>query len=229
MRWPMFVLFAAVCTIGRTADAQVAAKKPEAPPVNFVCPDPLAAKACKSFTELRDAGDQTLSLRVPASANGIDLACFRQPDDEFFIIALNGPSFANTHLDPRSGKKVPDDAATSAIVGFVGAFVNGINDPESIPIHMFSGDWTYMLGELFFSATRIDGKNVSNDDSTGFSIDPQQILVGVRYKNRLDNTIDYRLAIQRSTGRFSERYTEQTAKIPFSDRSGRCVSIRQTP
>jgi hypothetical protein len=42
-----------------------------------------------------------------------------------------------------------------------------------------------------------------------------QITAVTRHKNRFDKTIDYELTIQRSTGRFAERYTEENAQTPF--------------
>jgi len=47
-------------------------------------------------------------------------------------------------------------------------------------------------------------------------------------QNQLDNEVNYRLVIQRSTGRFSESYQNVSDKVPFSQRNGRCVKVSPT-
>src|SRR5437899_12774621 len=89
--------------------AQVGPKKPVPAAPGFVCPDPGATKACKSYTELRQAGDD--GVRASVVNNGIAFACFRQPEDEFFVITLTGPSFVKPHVEPKSKKIGPEDDA----------------------------------------------------------------------------------------------------------------------
>jgi hypothetical protein len=50
------------------------------------------------------------------------------------------------------------------------------------------------------------------------SIDNTQFIATMRYKNASDKDVDYTLMIQRSTGRFSETYTEEPATFPFLER-----------
>jgi hypothetical protein len=79
-----------------------------------------------------------------------------------------------------------------------------------------------------FTAQNIDGEDVTQSSLSGIRIDPQQVDISRRYKSRLEKNVDYRLVIQRSTGRFSEEYTEEAAKMPFSDRTGRCSQMPNT-
>ena len=208
-----------------TPPRQQAVQKSPATP-GFTCPDPLSAKACNSFLELRQAGDE--GVKASVSSDGIAYACFRQPEDEFFVLVLEGPVFAKAHFDPNQKKVVPDDDATDFRVGFLSAFVNGIEEPASIPIHRFSGEWNNQFFGLTFAAQSINGEKVSDTDSFGVSIVPSQVDAAFRYKNRLDTNIDYRLVIQRSTGRFSEKYKEESSKLPFSEKFGRCSRMPPT-
>src|SRR5947209_6628876 len=73
----------------QTSGAKGVQKKSSHPPIGFVCPDPQAARACKSFAELRQAGDD--GVRASVARDGIAYACFRQPDDSFFVLDLDGP------------------------------------------------------------------------------------------------------------------------------------------
>jgi hypothetical protein len=91
---------------------QAVAKK--SAPSNFVCPDPEAAKSCKSFQELREAGDG-----IPVLDNGIVYVCFRQPEDAFFIVALTGPDF-KMPLEAPAGVSTRD--ATPACAPQANAF-----------------------------------------------------------------------------------------------------------
>jgi hypothetical protein len=222
-----FAMLAALgATIGSPASlmgaGQQGGQKKSAPP-SFVCPDPLAVKACNSFSELRRAGDD--GVRASVSEGGIAYVCFRQPEDEFFVFALAAPIFRKTHLDPQTKKRSPDDDAVSRQTGFVSAYVNGIADFGSIPLSTFSGDWRVLFGSSWFEAQRINNVDISDPKTAGLSVDPSQVYAAFRYKNRFDKDLDYRLVIQRSTGRFSETYTEESAKVPFSEKNGRCSRL----
>jgi hypothetical protein len=205
-------------------DQQSAAKKPTSPA--FVCPDLAAAKSCKSFIELHKAGDE--GVRSSVSNGGVAYVCFRQPEDEFFVLVLDGPAFFKKHLDLDTKKLVPDDDATASGRGAVRGFVNGIQDYAAVPINSFSGEWTALFGEMSFAARRINLNNIVDAEFAGIYVDEQQVNASFRYKNRFEKAIDYRLAIQRSTGRFSEKYTDESAKVPFSERTGRCSRIPMT-
>jgi hypothetical protein len=225
-RVPLLIALALVAThrlsaMQRAGSPTVAQKSA---PSAFECPDKDSAKACASFLELWRASDE--GVRPDVSANGVAYVCFRQPDDEFFVFSLDGPLF-QMHFDPETKKRVPVDSAVSRRFGFVRGFKDGIAESSITPITMFSGNWTY-IGEPFFVATRINVTNIppeGDDSGSGINIDPWQVSAQLRYKSRLDKNIDYRLVIQRSTGRFSESYTEESAKVPFSERTGRCSKI----
>jgi hypothetical protein len=203
-------------------------KPPTSPPkgattFNFRCPDSLAEKACKSFEELWRAGDE--GLRPPSVRDSVAYVCFRQPRDAFFVVFIYGPVFTQKHYDPYLKKLIPDDDASSIEPGYIRAFVDGIEDEQAGPVHRFSGEWTYLVGDLLFSAKRMDSKDVSDSDTVGFSIDPQQVSAAVQYTNQLGKPVNYKMVIQRSTGRFSEKYTEESEKVPFSETTGRCSKL----
>lgn len=148
--WGNFLVCSVVCA--GVATQPLTAQQRGAPPAqkeavrpSFTCPDPLASKACKSFQELREAGDD--AVKGSFANDGIAYACFRQAGDEFFVLMLEGPSFAKTHIDPQSKRRVPDDDASSIAFGYMTAFVNGIADQASIPINAFSGKWTPYFGD----------------------------------------------------------------------------------
>ena len=185
------------------------------------CPDPQAEKACKSYQELREAGDQ--SVRVLRGE--IAFACFRRPEDVFFVWHVTPPPVVSrTRGDDQLQESVSENVAYPS-TGSLNGFIDGIERTASVPIHFFEGEWKMGVGGYWFSATRLDGKTVANTESFGLWIDPLQITASVRYKNEIAMNIDYRLVIQRSTGRFSEKYTDQSAKLPISEMVGRCSKV----
>jgi hypothetical protein len=188
----------------------------------FVCPDPLAAEACKSFTELYSAGDEGVK---PLYENSVEYACFRPNTDAFFIVELTYPIFFKTHLDPSSHKMVPDDDATAYGSGRINAFSKGIQDTSILPIFYFRGKWTYPPAPIFTAVAINTLSELADTDHSGVTVESSQIAASFRYKNRTDKDIDYSLVIQRSTGRFSEAFIEQPAKSPFWEINGRCSRL----
>jgi hypothetical protein len=89
-----------------------------------------------------------------------------------------------------------------------------------MPIHSFEGDWAFPQ-ESIFTAQKVN-RSPADDHSVVF-IDRTQVSASARYKNQQDKNIDYTLIIQRSTGRFAERYTDEGQQTPFLDQQGRCV------
>jgi hypothetical protein len=185
----------------------------------FTCPDPLAAEACKSFEELYKAGDKGLTL---ASRWETGYVCFRQNEDQFFVLTLNKPLFP-LHWDKETKSPIPDDDATAYGFGSVNAYSNGVNDFSIMPIFEFAGRWTPAGPTL--SATRINGEDNPDPTHNGISVDPEQINATWRFKNRFDKDVDYHLVIQRSTGRFTETYTEPPSHVAFAEQHGRCSPL----
>jgi hypothetical protein len=188
----------------------------------FTCPDPLAAKACASYLELVTAGDD--GVKTSAMREGIAYVCFRQPVDAFFVLNVDAPMFDNTHYNAVLKKMVPDVGAESGAYGWMHAYANGVGDDAAAPLHWFRGLWTPILGGAGFKADLSNGRTGDENESALY-IDSSQIDASVRFKNRFEKDIDYRLVIQRSTGRFVERYLETPSKVPFSEVTGRCSSI----
>ncbi|HKV04375.1 MAG TPA: hypothetical protein VJO53_04620 [Candidatus Acidoferrales bacterium] len=208
---------------GQSSPSKAQSRPKEAKQGNsqFTCPDPKAADACKSFAELRKAGDEDV---LPSYSGRISLVCFRQQNDEFFILEVTDPSFSQTHFDRLTGKQVPDKDATDDAFGTIAGFAKGIEDETILPIFEFSGKWVYRLGP-WFKADEINGSEISDRDHYGISANASQFIAGFRYKNRMEKDIDYSLVIQLSTGRFSEKFTEDQAKFPFSETNGHCSRL----
>jgi len=156
--------------------------------------------------------------------------CFRQPEDAFFVLYVEGPLFDKVHYNAALKKMVPDVGATSDAYGWMTAFVNGISDASAAPLHWFSGQWTPLLGVPGFKARLGDTQTATDDnDSSIIYIDSSQVDARVKYKNRVDKNVEYRLLIQRSIGRFVERYAEPPSQVPFLEQNGRCAVIPDTP
>jgi hypothetical protein len=221
-------LWLGLCVVATSTSAQTQGKPAGAAPSNkpntatLPCPDKVFEKACKSFQELKAAGDD--GVKPTSGPGGLALVCFRQPADEFFIVDVDGPHFwSKTAFDKAKKALVPDDEATSRAFGWMRGFVNGVEDGSQMPVRSIDGEWQSPNYSLFFAATKINRAAV--DDNTTLFLDSSQFSVSVRYPNRMDKKVDYRLVIQRSTGRFAESYTMESEKIPFSEAQGRCSRL----
>ncbi len=207
-------------TVSKQSVTQQTAKGRNA---QFTCPDSFAAEACKSFEELYRAGDEGVYVEAASVSKNTGYVCFRRGSDEFFVIWLTQPSFLK-HLDGETHKLVPNDDATDSGLGHIYAFAHGIEDFSLQPSFYFLGIWSEPLAPTF-EAMKIDGQEISDPDHFGFAVDPYQFSAARRYKNRAGKDIDYKLVIQRSTGRFSESFTEDSAKFPFLETNGRCSRL----
>jgi hypothetical protein len=90
----------------------------------------------------------------------------------------------------------------------------------------FTGQWHWSsFSESGYFTSDAFGleKQDENDHNVGVSIDDTQVVVEFKYQNPLDKTIHYTLAIQRSTGRFTESFRTESEKIASSERTGYCV------
>jgi len=123
---------------------------------------------------------------------------------------------------------VPDTEATYAGSGSIHSYKDGIEDFAVMPSLSFSGTWTPSDSGLFTSDTLNFKNQDESDPNVGVSIDPSQFAAGYKYKNKLDETMLYSLTIQRSTGRFSESFQEESKQTPFKTRTGRCL-FRKVP
>lgn len=208
-------------TSPQTAKPVAGTAKPA--PVAVPCPDPIFQKACKSYDELRRAGDP--GVRSSVDRGGFAYLCFREPEDEFFVVELGGPTYwSKTRFDPKRKISVPEDGAEAIGLGWARAFVGGVEDGSAIPLASFSGKWKASdFVAPSFQLERINREPV--DTSSSIFANDEQIWIARRYNNRFGTTIDFELVIRRSTGRFSETYQEATAKTPFSRNDGRCLSL----
>ena len=225
-----FLSLALVCCSLASGVAAWQSRKPETPNAKksnkpthpaFTCPDPLAAESCKSFKELYEAGDEGVTLYALQG-----YACFRQNEDQFFVLTLNRPSF-RMHYDRDSKSIVPDDDGTASGIGFISGYSKGVRDTSIMPIYKFTGDWTPFGPRL--TATKINGEDIPDPTHNGLWVDAEQINAVWRFKNRFDKDVGYQLSIQRSTGRFTETYTENPSKVPFVEEHGRCSHLPPPP
>jgi hypothetical protein len=214
----------------KTATPSPATQQPVPQKPMSTCPDTTYQKACDSYAELVKAGDE--SVRTHATSGGLAYVCFRQGEDQFFIIELRGPSNWSKNYVDANGKVVPaDDAESEEVLGLARGFVNGIRDNSMMPISLFRGRWSFPF-DPSFSAQKLNNTDNATpgffadaNKTSGLLADSQQVEAFIRYPNRLDKKMDYRLVIQRSTGRFSESFTEEGKQIPFSENQGRCMRL----
>jgi hypothetical protein len=189
---------------------------------SFVCPDPEAKKACESYQELKKAKDPSLENDF----YGISFVCFRPAVDQFFLLSFRQPPPPVRHWDKDLEKMAISDTASARGGGDVTTYDKGIVAGSIVPNFRFLGTWTYLeldKVETFFNSVT----TVKTQDDYGIHhtvrIDESRIDIIASYINPQGKLVDYALAIQRSTGRFSEKFHQEDDKIPFIDRDGRCI------
>lgn len=188
----------------------------------FECPDPEAKQACKSYEELLRAKDTSL----PSDG----YVCFRKNADEFFVFSFTKPYFRK-RWDAEEKQTVIDSDYTPSGAGSVRTYTNGIEDDNSMPSFFFSGKWQAMPSfsakqaiDSAFTSDTINFKKQSDDEKdVGISISDDQINVSYKYESKLGDTTVYTLAVQRSTGRFSESFQKDNEKLPFLQNLGYCI------
>jgi len=208
------VLVAAVC--GGQAPPKKPTPKTTVAKPTFGCPDKEAQQACKSYDELLKAKDPGLPVNNA-------YICFRKSADEFFVVTVNRPIFPK-HWDKELKQMVPDDTPRPGH-GYAETYKKGVLDSTIMPTFNFSGQWQPLYPESgFFTSDKINGKNQDEKDpDVGVLFYDTQVNIGYKYANRLEKTITYTLAIQRSTGRFAESFLTEEDKFPFSESTADCV------
>lgn len=199
--------------------ARAGAQQPATRPA---CPDTSVEKACASYAALVQAGDD--GVRMTVSRDGIGLVCFRQAEDAFFFVEIGGPAnkWTRTHLDPNTNAQVPDEGATSPARGKMWAFKDGTQTSRETPIREIQGDWQVGAARTF-RANKINGRQA--DTASGVVVSASRVDASLRYESVLGSRVDYRLVIQRATGRFSETYTAAPETVPFTNTQGRCIPV----
>jgi hypothetical protein len=204
--------------------ALVAADQPSRKP-QISCPEAAFQRGCTSYAELVRAGDAGVRF---VDTRDMNLVCFRRDRDSFFVFNLSTPSRIShdrTSWDKwrdAGAKQSPDSGAKADGYGWVTEFTDGItSESRTMPMQQFEGKWSLPWSPIFHAQT-INNEDVN--DRTQLRVDDLQVQADMRYKNRHNKkSIDYELVIQRSTGRFSERFTEDREREPFSELTGRCV------
>jgi hypothetical protein len=100
------------------------------------------------------------------------------------------------------------------------AFKDGAQTSRESPIRLIQGEWQFGV-ERTFTASKVNGKQA--DDHSGVVVTASRLDASMRYESVLGNRVDYRLVVQRATGRFSETYTADTGTAPFAHNQGRCI------
>jgi hypothetical protein len=194
------------------------ASKPLSP--SFVCPDAESQKACKSYDELVKAKDDGMPSH--------GYVCFRKNQDDLFVISFSKPVFG-TRWDADSKKYVIDPQQKLYGFGSAQTYRDGVQDDSVMPSLAFSGTWATLAGSPFFVSDQINFKpKDEKDKDVGVSIYDSQLIIVHKYQNKADKSMTYNLTIQRSTGRFSEYFQEESEKLPFIEGAGRCI-FRGTP
>ncbi len=220
----LLTVLCAKLSIGQTNNP-VKKAAPKTQPISFFCPDPDAGQACKSYQELVKAKDAGLYEDA--------YYCFRKKQDQFFFVWFSKPYFRK-HWDSENKRMWPDKDATSAGRGSAGTFTNGVEDYSAMPRLFFNGTWLpwALSGQAdtgLFSSTSVNHAEHKDGDPVVVTIDDTQFsITGLKYQNTVGKAIRYNLTIQRSTGRFTESFSEalqgdETKQVPFAESTGRCI------
>ena len=147
-----------------------------------------------------------------------------EEEDAFFFVEIGGPAnkWTRTHLDPNTNAQVPDEGATSPARGRMWAFKDGTQTSRETPIREIQGDWQVGAARTF-RANKINGRRA--DTASGVVVSASRVDASLRYESVLGSRVDYRLVIQRATGRFSETYTAAPETVPFTNTQGRCIPV----
>ena len=87
--------------------------------------------------------------------------------------------------------------------------------PAQVAIGAVPNDPTFLADSI--------NANPADNNWSSLIVERGQVGAPFRYKNPFDKNVDYVLLIQRSTGRFSERYTVESDQPPSVEQQGRCV------
>lgn len=208
---------AGTCIAQTPGPAKSAAPKTKSAPPPFACPDPEAQKACKSYEELVRAKD--IGLRSRAGG----CVCFRKDSDEFFEVSFRQPYFPK-HWNAELKTMEVDPEATRVGYGSAHSYKDGVDTSGVMPSVIFSGTWHTFGESAYFNAEKINFTKIDvSDPDVGLTIDDSQFNLGWKYQNKFDKFVKYSLTIQRSTGRFTESFQEESEKVPFATNAGHCV------
>jgi hypothetical protein len=192
----------------------------------FKCPAGAYRLACDSYEELVQASDSSVS--------DINLACFRESEEDFFVIKVGYVSSIPGswwRLNSRYDYELNPKATFPGWVG-ISTFKNGIEDSSQNPYIASSGTWFALGGGLTF-----DGHEWSYRAKAGagpkpnseLEITTDQITLSKHYISQTEKSVNYSLTIQLSTKRFSESFdVAHDAKLSFAE-TGRCVEVKALP
>lgn len=197
------------------------------------CPDSEASSACHSFHELLTAGDPDL-MDSFADMRHVYI-CFRPKEDVFMSVMFPDPSDPDPYSSLASSWRKAD-ADDRKVWGFVNGtliqreiagpevqyYKNGISD-ENAAIGAI-GYWSYLPSKFStISDATFAGEGINRGQN--IKISRERFVASVTYKNQDDKQIEHTLILQRSTGRFSERYNALPSGNTILSYSGGCLVV----
>jgi len=191
------------------------------------CPDSEAAVACHSFQELLGAADPDL-MDIFARLEHV-YVCFRPQEDVFFALWFSEPSEWHWYKANVNDQKVfglQSGALMQMAAPGVYYYDKGVQD-ENAHISEY-GVWSYLplTSDLTPSSlARLASSSDAKFRGKTFQIDGTRVEAYENYKNKDDKEIKHTLAVQRSTGRFTETYKEEPSGHTVLSYSGNCLVV----
>ena len=185
------------------------ALKPTSPSVN--CSEARSSKACGSFKQLVDARDKDILDSLSSKPTYV---CFRPNEDAFLLIHVQPPS-------PYIWRTADDG------VGQTQDFQSSVNLTE----YRDGVFYTIKDGRASWYRSSPNSEPLFHSESTQgifkglkITVYPTEISFDYPFNNQNGGTTQYSLTIRRSTGRFTETFTTETA--PVTTHSGSCLIYR---
>jgi hypothetical protein len=164
------------------------------------CPQPGAAAACNSFTQLVEARDESI-LR---SLEPISYVCFHENEDIFFTLRV---------------APLLEGFANYPTAMFFSEYRDGVSDLGAF----VQGMWTRDI-ELKESIFKSSGAP-SNKATDKAEIDGLEVFLQYAFKNQLGSSTTHTVQIRRSTGRFTESISSPGGRQTYSGSCARFDTV----
>jgi hypothetical protein len=174
------------------------------------------APGCKSYNEMVEANDKDI---LDYLKEGSALACFRENEDVFTLIAFDEPGHELYTKDLKSGL-----LKTFGLVFYL-RFSNGLSDD----FRMSPGTWT-LSPNSELSAASFDANQGTPVQA---SVESSEVSVYYSYQNLAKTTTKYGIQIRRSTLRFTETWQypddEKQKGESRTTNTGHCAAFNNSP
>lgn len=170
--------------------------------------------ARRSFAELLSVKDQDI---LAAMQDPHTYVCYRRNKDEF-LMASFGPEARAWTWTPVKGDSDQEEALEPV---FVSDYVDGATDPLGVGLTVV-GKWTRRKDSPTFPSFNAFDRPVDPNDTTHTStvnINTDEFRLEETFQNVAGGVTNYALTIRRSTGRFTETYSDKGALTEYD---GRC-------